>query len=216
MKKLHYVILLSIGIYFQSCKPSYVEPDVCLDGTCGIQLTIDTLGHPSLRQDAAGVWHIKCNELKYFTVKGVTSKLSDKYVVNRVPLIITAFDSNFFYTAGNVQWTYPLYSYLGLWSSKQMKTPIAYRYGMYTFEEIVREATIMNLVGYTIQKNPNVDVNSPAYKTYFSTYSKYTYTPQQSMTIQPDFIGKSATIYVNCYFGEDKVVVEKELKVIFE
>jgi hypothetical protein len=74
----------------------------------------------------------------------------------------------------------------------------------------------MNLVGYTIQRNPNVNVNLPAYPTYFATYSKYTYTPQMSMPFFTDFIGRSATVYIKITFGENKEIVNKELKLIFE
>jgi hypothetical protein len=36
------------------------------------------------------------------------------------------------------------------------------------------------------------------------------------MVFFPDFIGKTASIYIEITFGEDKVTIEKELKVVFE
>ncbi len=167
-------------------------------------------------QDVQGVWHIKHAGLNYFTVKGDVNELDPHYVINGIPLVSVGFDSNFFYTPGNVIWTYPVYSYLGLWSSNQMNTPIAVGTQTYTFPQLIGQTSIMNLAGYTIQRNPNVNVNHPAYKTYFATYSKYTYRPQQSMTFFPDFIGRTATIYIEVTLGENKKTILKELKVVFE
>jgi len=36
------------------------------------------------------------------------------------------------------------------------------------------------------------------------------------MVFFTDFIGKSATIYIEITFGEDKVTINRELKVVFE
>jgi hypothetical protein len=152
----------------------------------------------------------------YFTVKGGVSQLNSKYVVNYVPLIVTAFDSNMFYVPGNVTWTYPVYSYQGLWSSNQMNTPIPIGTQTYTFPQLSQQTSIMNLAGYTIQPHTDFYANQSVLQTYFSTNSRYTYTPQQSMAFFPDFIGQSATIYINITFGENKETVLKELKVVFE
>ncbi|WP_297511102.1 hypothetical protein [Flavobacterium sp.] len=203
-------------MFLSSCSSDDTKQNVCIDGTCFGEFYIDTLGHPGTYKDADGVWHIKHAGLNYFTVKGNLSNLDPHYVINGVPLVTTAFDSNLFYTLGNVIWTYPVYSYLGLWSSNQMNTPIPVGTQTYTFPQLVQQTTIENLVGYEIQHNPNVNVNHPAYQTYFSTYSRYTYSPQQSMVFFTDFIGMSATIYIQISFGENKEVVNKELKVVFE
>jgi hypothetical protein len=95
----------------------------------------------------------------FFTVKGQLSPLDPHYVINNVPLVITSFDSNFFYLAGNVTWTYPVYSYLGLWSSSQMNTPIPIGTQTYTFPQLSQQATIMNLAGYTIQPHTDFYAN---------------------------------------------------------
>ena len=213
MKKILIAIVL---ISFFGCTSDQLEQPVCLNGDCYGDFYIDTLGHPGTYQDSQGVWHIKHAGLNYFTVKGNLSTLDPYYVINGVPLVVTGYDSNFFYTLGNVIWTYPVYSFLGLWSSNQMNTPIAIGTQTYTFPQLVQQTTIENLAGYEIQRNPNVNVNHPAYKTYFATYSRYTYRPQQSMVFFTDFIGKTATIYIEITFGEDKVTINKELKVVFE
>lgn len=213
MKK---IIIALVLILLVGCTNDLNEQPVCLNGDCYGDFYIDTLGHPGTYQDQQGVWHIKHAGLNYFTVKGNLSPLDPHYVINGVPLVVTAYDSNFFYTLGNVIWTYPVYSFLGLWSSNQMNTPIAIGTQTYTFPQLVQQTTIENLAGYEIQHNPNVNVNHPAYPTYFATYSRYTYRPQQNMVFFNDFIGRSATIYIQISFGEDKVTIDKELKVVFE
>lgn len=199
-----------------SCSTPEISPEVCLSGDCQVEFVIDTLGRPGTYKDSQGVWHIKHNGLNYFTVKGKVGELHPHYVINRVPLIVVGFDSNMFYLPGNIIVQYSTYSYLGLWNSNQMNTPIPVGIQTYTFPQLVRNYSVMNLAGYTIQKNPNVDVNHPAYKTYFATYSKYTYTPQQSMVFFKDFIGKQATLYIKTSLGEGRKEIYKELKVVFE
>ena len=213
MKK---IIIALVLILLAGCTNEQPEQPVCLNGDCYGDFYIDTLGHPGTYQDSQGVWHIKHAGLNYFTVKGNLSPLDPHYIINGVPLVVTAYDSNFFYTLGNVIWTYPVYSFLGLWSSNQMNTPIPIGTQTYTFPQLVQQTTIENLAGYEIQHNPNVNVNHPAYQSYFATYSRYTYTPQQSMVFFNDFIGKSATIYIEISFGENKATVNRELKVVFE
>ena len=216
MKQLKNLFLLLLSLFVFSCSTPEIEPDVCLNGNCGAEFWVDIQGHPGTYQDGQGVWHIKHAGLDYFTVKGTVNELDPHYVINGIPLVSVGFDSNFFYTPGNVIWTYPVYSYLGLWFSNQMNTPIPVGTQTYTFPQLIGQTNIMNLTGYTIQRNPNVNVNHPAYKTYFATYSKYTYRPQQSMTFFPDFIGRTATIYIEVTLGENKKTVTKELKVMFE
>ena len=216
MKQLRILFLLVVSLFIFSCSTPEIEPDVCLNGNCGAEFWVSTVGHPGTYQDAQGVWHIKHANLDYFTVKGHINELDPHYVINGVPLVSTGFDSNFFYTLGNVIWTYPTYSFLGLWSSSQMNTPIPYGTGTYTFPQLIQQTTIENLAGYEIQHNPNVNVNHPAYKTYFATYSKYTYNPQQNMVFFDDFEGMSATIYIEITLGENKKTITKELKIVFE
>jgi hypothetical protein len=58
--------------------------------------------------------------------------------------------------------------------------------------------------------------NPSVLRSYFATYSKYTLEPQQTMPFFRDFIGKIATIYIEVVYGENKVTVKKELKIVFE
>jgi hypothetical protein len=217
MTNVYRILFLATLISFLfSCTNDDIQPNVCSNNDCFANFRIDTLGHPGTYKDANEVWHIKHAGLNYFTVKGDVSTLDPHYVINGVPLVVTAYDSNFFYTPGNIIITYPVYSFLGLWNSNQMNTPIAVGTQTYTFPQLIGQTSVMNLAGYTIQKNPNVNVNHPAYPTYFATYSKYTYRPQQSMVFFTDFIGREANIYIKVSLGENKKIIYKTLKVIFE
>lgn len=211
------VLFISL-IFLFSCSENILKPDVCLNGNCQADFWIDTQGHSGTYIDNQGVWHIKHAGLNYFTVKGNLSPLHPHYVINNVPLLETSFDSNFFYIPGNIIWTYPVYSYLGLWNSNQMNTPIPVGTQTYTFPALVNAniATINNLAGYSIQPHTNWYANQSVLQSYFATYSKYTYTPQQSMVFFRDFIGKEATIYIEVAFGEGESTIKKELKIIFE
>jgi len=216
MKQFKNLLVLVVLVVLASCSKPELEPNVCLNGDSSVEFWIDTDGHPGTYKDAQGVWHIKHAGLNYFTVKGKTAQLDPHYVINGVPLVTTSFDSNFFYTLGNVIWTYPVYSYHGLYSSSQMNTPIPYGTATYTFPQLIHQVTIENLAGYEIQHNPAADVYSPPYEGYFGTYSNYTYLPQQQMVFFNDFEGMEATIYIEVCYGEDKVVVDTALKIKFE
>lgn len=216
MKQLKRLLVLCVLVIISSCSTPELSPNVCLNGDCGAEFWIDTLGHPGTYKDASGVWHIKHAGLDYFTIKGKVKELDPHYVINGVPLVVVGFDSNLFYTLGNVIWTYPTYSFLGLWSSNQMNTPIPYGTASYTFPQLARQTTVMNLAGYEIQHNTHVDINHPAYKSYFASYSKYTYSPKQNMVFFKDFEGKVATIYIEVSLGEDKRTVVREVKIAFE
>jgi hypothetical protein len=216
MKQLKNLFVLVVLLLLASCSKPELEPNVCLNGDSSASFYIDVTGHPGTYKDTQGVWHIKHAGLNYFTVKGTTAQLDPHYVINGVPLVTTSFDSNFFYTLGNVIWTYPVYSYHGLYSSSQMNTPIPYGTATYTFPQLIQQVTIENLAGYEIQHNPAVNVYSPAYQTYFSTNSNYTYTPQQSMPFFSDFEGMEATIYIQVGYGEGKVTTDVALKIKFE
>jgi hypothetical protein len=216
MKNFKFLLLLLLSLFIFSCStPEDVTP-ICATGDCNGTFWIDTQGHPGTYQDAQGVWHIKHAGLNYFTVKGQLTPLDPSREINNVPDVVTCFDSNFFYLPGNIVWTYPVYSYLGLWSSNQMNTPIAIGTQTYTFPQLANQSTVFNLAGYSIEPHLDWYGNQSVLQTYFSTKSRYTYTPQQSMAFFPDFIGQTATIYMNVYFSDQPNPVSIQLKVVFE
>jgi hypothetical protein len=156
--------------------------------------------------------------LNYFTLKGNTDPLTQEYIINGVPLMETAYDSNFFFTTPNVQWTYPVYSFLGLFSNNTLGTAIPIGYQTYTLPQIVNNSSVFNLAGYEISRYFNF--NHPAARTMLQTYSKYTYSPIQQMPFFLDMVGDEARIFIKVVFNsdyggssEEKVY---ELKVKFE
>lgn len=213
IKKLLGLILL---FFLISCDTSEVEDRDLRPSYYRATFWVDTLGHPGTYQDAAGVWHIKHAGLNYFTVKGELKTNDASIEINHVPDVETSYDSNFFFLPGNIVWTYPVYSYLGLWSNNQMTTPIPIGTKTYTFPQLSQQSVIMNLVGYTIEPHIDWYANQSVLQTYFCTSSRYTYNPQQSMVFFKDFVGKSANIYINVYFGSNLTPVKKEIKVVFE
>lgn len=192
------------------------KPEVLLNPNEDVSFWIDTDVSPGSYQDSQGVWHIEYSGLKYFTIKGSVPTLRPEYVINRVPLIEVAYDSDYFYIPGIVTWRYAVYSYRGDFADRLLTTPIPVGYQTYTFPQLIKQYSIMNLAGYEITKNPNVDINHPAYSTYFSTYSKYTYEPKQQMVFFTDFIGQEVTVFIRVSLGEGQKIIEKEMKIVFE
>lgn len=182
---------------FTSCEVLKDDLYPCPDGNCDLMFIIDDQHNSDSYKDKNGLWLIKYSGLNYFRILCQTDPIIDKYLISNVPSIFTAFDSNFFYILSLVTWTYPVYSYQGLFFNKNMNKAIPVRFQTYTFPQLVRNYDIMNLAGYVITKNLNVNVNHQAYPTYFSTYSKYNYYPIQQMVFFREMISKTAEIYFN-------------------
>lgn len=213
-----YKIVLTVFLFalFGCDSESLTEPDVLLNKNEDVAFWIDTDVSPGSYLDAQGVWHVEYSGLKYFTVRGSIPKLHSQYIINRVPLIEVAFDSDFFYIPGIVTWRYAVYSYRGDFADRLLTTPIPVGFQTFTFPQLIKQHSIMNLAGYQITKNPNVDVNHPAYSSYFATYSKYTYEPKQQMVFFPDFVGEKVSIFIRVSLGEGVKVIDKEMKIVFE
>ena len=213
MKNFIYSILILLVL--SSCTVGTSTSQVCQDGHCDAEFWIDTNVNPGSYLDSQGTWHIKYSGKTYFTLKGSTDQLMPDYVVNGTPLIETGYDSNFFFTTDNVQWTYPLYSYKGLFSNNTLTTAIPYVYVTKTIPQIQASGIdITNLVGYQITKVTTFD--KPYSADLLSTWSKYNYTPQMQMVFLPSFVGKTADIYVKVAWGEGVEAREYKVKVIFE
>jgi hypothetical protein len=198
MKKV--LFFLGLLFIFTSCTLDPLQESVCQDGSCDAAFTIDTQVNPGSYQDANGVWHIKYSGHKYFTVKGIADKLNSENVVNEVPLIETGFDSDLFFTPTNIQWTYPVYSFLGLCTSSTLSQAIPYGYQTLTLPQILNNTSVTNMVGY--EMNSHTTFDKPYSPTLLSVYSKYNYTPQRSMIFLPSFVGKEAKIYIRVRWGE--------------
>lgn len=215
MKK---IVFFLTFLFLNSCSQELDKIYPCPDGNCDATFIIDELQNPGSYKDANGIWHVKHSGLNYFRIKGTTDPLAASYIVNGVPLMETGYDSNYFYIPGQVTWTYPVYSYLGLYINDNLSQPIPIGSQTVTLPQLVNDTSVSNLAGYEINRYFNF--NHPAAKTMLQTYSKYTYTPTQQMPFFTDMIGDSAEIYIKVLWNSDFVGdnVEKvyKLSVIFE
>lgn len=215
MKKLIYIILVGI---FWACSPEeQPDPYPCLDGNCDSFFEIDPLVSPGVYQDNNGYWHIEYQGLNYFTIKGELDELHPDYVINKVPLVETVFDSDYWVWINGITFTVPLYSTLGFFTSGNFRNPIAIRFKTYTIEDMAKNHPPLNIAGYQIQKHQCLDC--PYSETLVGTYSKYTYEPKQQMFLDKKMIGDTAKVFVKTIFNSDigkRVEVEKEFNIIFE
>jgi hypothetical protein len=211
----NFIYSIFILLVLSSCTAETSTSQVCQDGSCDAEFWIDTKVNPGSFLDSQGIWHIKYSGRNYFTLKGSADQLMPGYIVNGVPLIETGYDSNFFFTTNNVQWTFPVYSFLGLSSNNTLTTSIPYGSTTKTIPQIQSSGIdITNLVGYQITKVTTF--NKPYSSSLLSTWSKYNYTPQMQMVYLPSFVGKTADIYVKVAWGEGVEAREYKVRVIFE
>ena len=196
---------------------SLKKPYPCPDGSCDASFIIDTIQNRGSYIDNTGTWHIKHSGLNYFRILGETDTLVRTYVINGIPLIETGYDSNYFYIPGNVTWTYPVYSFLGLYTDNNLKKPIPVGTKTYTITQLTDDYYIQNLAGYQISKKFRYE--HPAASTMLQTYSKYNYEPTQQMVFFKDMIGDDASIYIRVTWNTDygpRVQKTYTLKVKFE
>lgn len=214
---LPHILLLILLILICSCNKDDIFTSPCLSGDCEAFFQIDELVSPGVYQDNNGYWHVKHSGLNYFTIKGELSKLDPEYIVNKVPLIETVFDSDYWVWIDNITFTVPLYSVIGYFSGNDFGNPIPIGDKEYTITDMANNYPPLNIVGYQINKNQCMDC--PYSPTLVGTYSKYTYTPQQQILFSRQMVGDTAKVFVKTTFNSDlgvREVVEKEFKIIFE
>lgn len=207
-----------IFAFLISCEINDNSKYPCPDGNCDAEFVIDTQQNPGSYKDSNGIWHIKHSGLNYFRIKGNTDPLISEYLINGVPQIETGYDSNYFYIPGQVTWTYPVYSYLGLFTNNNLSHPIPIGTQTYTLPQLINDTSVSNLAGYEINRYFNF--NHPAAKTLLQTYSRYNYYPTQQMPFFTDMVGDTAEIYIrvlwNSDFSGESVEKIYNLSVIFE
>jgi hypothetical protein len=210
MKKLFAILLLTTLLY--SCKKTNQSTDEVCPGGCNVSYNISG---GVLQSD--GYWHVPHSGPNYFKVKGTLSELNSKYIINGVPLIEANFDSDYWVLFDSIQYTTPMYSYLGWYTNNQFTTPINIGGYTYTLQGLANIHSPLNIAGY--QLNPNMCWTCPYTPTLFGTHSKYNYHPQQNMFFDNEMIGDTANIYIETIFNSDvgpRETVNTVLKVIFE
>ena len=202
-----------------ACEKSQpIQPYPCLDGSCDAQFFIDTLVSPGSYFDSTdGYWRVKYSGLTYFTIQGQLDELDPQYVINKVPLIETQFDSDYWVVFDTLQWTSPMYSVLSWFSDQSYTQPIAVGNLTYTLEDIANVHPPLNIVGYQIPKFFCWDC--PYAPTLLGTYSKHTYQPRKQIFLDDEMVGDTATIFMKVLFNNDigfREVREQQISVIFE
>ena len=202
-KNLIFTSLSILMLGFMNCTKdsNSRKPYPCPDGQCDGFFTIDTVQNRGSFLDNTGTWHIKYSGINYFRILGELDTLNKAYVINGIPLIETGYDSNYFYIPGNITWTYPVYSFLGLFSNNNLSKAIPFGTKTYTITQLSGNYYIENLAGYQINKKFHYD--HPAASTMLQTYSKYNYEPTQQMVFFKEMIGAEADIYVRVIWNND-------------
>ena len=215
--------LMFIGVYallilFASChQAEYPDFYPCEDGNCNSYFEIDSEVSPGAYKDINGYWHVKFNGTKYFTVKGQLDRLHENFVVNDVPLVEVAYDTDYWIWIDNITFQIPVYSAFGLFSNSAYTQPIPIGNITYTMQDLAKNHPPLNIAGYQITDKTCMDC---AYTpTLFNTYSKYTYRPRHMFNFIPEMVGDTATVFIKAKFNTDlgmRIENDVELKVIFE
>ncbi len=116
------LIFISIIALLLSCQKQEADEGTypCVDGNCEATFEI-----PGDSVDANGYHHVKFKGYNYFQVKGKLDELNSEYVINGVPLIEAGFDSDYWVLFDTIGYRYPVYSFLGLYTDKHCRIPIA-------------------------------------------------------------------------------------------
>ena len=187
----------------------------CVDGKCHSYFKIDPWVSPNAYQDKNEYWHIKFWGPKYFTVTGKLDELHPKYVINKVPLVEAAFDSNYWIAFSDLSFTIPLYSPFGLQTQTGTKIPVINK--TLNIGEIAKLMEPLNIAGYQITKN--TCFTCPYSNRLFATYSSYSYKPKQQIYLDERMVGDTLEIYVKVTFNNDVGVKDENfhtLKVIID
>jgi len=207
------ILIIAISLFTSCTKEDITSP--CLTGDCKQSFWIDTLSNKGNFKD--GYWRVKYQGLGYFTIKGELSELKPEYVINKIPLIETQYDSDYWIIFDTLKFTTPMYSYMSWFNDKKFNNPIAIGNKTYTMAQWKTQSDIYNLAGYTITRHMCIDC--PYTPTLIGSYSKYNYHPSKSFFLSPQMIGDTATIFIRVLYNNDwgtRVTKEEQFKIIFE
>lgn len=211
------MLLMGFIFLFACGKEEYPEPYPCKDGNCQSVFKIDRELNPEAYLDNNGYWHIKYRELKYFTIEGELDELYEDYIINKVPLVEVAYDTDYWVWINNLTFQIPIYSLFGLFSNENYNTPIPVGNLEYTITDMAKNHPPLNIAGYQITDKMCMDC--PYTPTLFDTYSKYTYNPRHMFLFIPEMVGDTVNIFIEARFGEKEKNMVKDnhhLKIVLE
>ena len=194
-----------------------IETSPCLNEPCESIFEVSKETNPNHYVDENGYNHIQFWGLKYFTVKGELSELTDKYVINGVPLVETVFDSDYWIWLDNLTFVLPVYSIFSWYTDNEFQNPIPVGTITITLDDMITKSSPFNISGYSINENTCMDC--PYSSTLFKTYSKYTYKPQHSFYLGPEMVGDTLQVFIKVIFNSDFGLSEENehvLKVIVD
>lgn len=211
------IIAVIVFFLLTACEQEKIYNHPCLDGTCNMHFFVDTIVSPGSYTDGNGYTRIKFRGLNYFTIQGYLEELHPDYIVNKIPLIETQYDSDYWVVFDTLQWTIPMYSYMSWFSDMSFDIPFPIGARSYTLKEISQIHPPLNIVGYQIPKRMCWDC--PYTPTLLGTYSKYNYSPRQQFFLDNDMIGDTTQLFIRVLFNNDsgfRITKDTTINVIFE
>ena len=131
-------------------------------------------------------------------------------------MVETKYDSDYWIIFDTIQFSTPMYGYMGWFNDKTLNNPIPIGNHVFTINFLKSITSIFNLAGYTVSRNMCLDC--PYSEAMLGSYSKYNYTPTQNIFFDNEMIGDTATIYIQMTFNSDtgpRVIKNHEMKFIF-
>ena len=207
-----YTTLFVLSLAFISCTKEEIYPTPC-NGDC--ETSYELIYKNQTLYPNNGYYEVEWDDLNYFQISGYLTPLNDQYVINDVPLVEAKFDSDYWIVMDSLTFQTPMYSYLGWFNDQTLETPISVGDYIYTLTDLIQLMPPLNIVGYQIPYN--FDVDHPAAESYLGTYSKYNYNPTQNIFVDNEMVGDTINIFIetkfNTDFGESETVLDN-IKVI--
>lgn len=214
-----FLLILGFSFLLASCSKEELNliSSPCVGGECQAEYVINPLSQPDAFVDENGYWHVFHMGINYFTVDGFVSDVEEEYYINKVPLVESAYDSDYWVWINSFQFTVPLYSFLGYFTGGGFNNPIPVGNQEYTIQNMAGVHPPLNIAGYQVTKNMCLDC--PYTETLLGTYSKYTTKPKQNIFFDNEMVGDTAKVIIRTKWATEwDIQVEKsyELKIIFD
>jgi hypothetical protein len=209
-------ILAIVLTFTSSCTKKYyggIYPTPC-DGNCEANYTLIYKGD-TVPLNQNGHYEVEWDGLNYFQVHGKLKELREDYVINKVPLISSDFDTDYWVLFDTLSFNVPMYSYLGWFNDQSMNTPISIGNHTYTMKDLINLHPPYNIAGYQIPKHFCYDC--PYAPTIVGSHSRYTYYPIQNFLLDDEMVGDTINIFIETIFNTDignSETLESEIKVI--
>tara|TARA_B100000963_G_scaffold355312_1_gene373298 strand:+ start:737 stop:1411 length:675 start_codon:yes stop_codon:yes gene_type:complete len=203
---------LFVSMLFASCQKQTINQTPC-NGNCDTYYTVVYENQEIIPNN--GYYEITFNGLGYFQIRGQLTELNPQYIINGVPLIEAKFDSDYWVVFDNIQFSTPMYSYLGWFNDNSLNTPIPFGNYTYTMEDLINLHPPHNIAGYQIPKH--FCTECPYAETLLGSHSKHNYHPTQNFMLDNEMIGDTINIFIESIFntdmGESEIITD-QLKVI--